>query len=351
MFTILIWAMALIVGGAMWYAYATSGDVFHPMMLLGPMLLFLYVWMPVKLDAVGGLDGFFQRDQLDFVQTVNVLGVACLIAGCLSINCHLPARRPVWAQLSPSAMVFAGTVVGLAGLGAWLISLKNIGGIAALGEALSTGYGGGWDENGYVRDGSLLLFPAMLLIIAAICMQGFRILYLLLMAVFITPWALQAAFASRRGPAFMLVATLALGWFLNREKRPPLLLTAGAGMALGMVMLFLVTNRGNIYFGSNRELTTDVASIVEKPDAGNEFIYGAGGILSAQQRNSFYWGRRYLAQIVVRPIPSAIWPNKYEDFGMSELTHNAGTGEGFTEILGWEGAVGSAPGLVTDLWL
>jgi hypothetical protein len=31
--------------------------------------------------------------------------------------------------------------------------------------------------------------------------------------------------------------------------------------------------------------------------------------------------------------------------------HNAGTGEGILETLGWEGAEGSAPGLVADLWM
>jgi hypothetical protein len=120
---------------------------------------------------------------------------------------------------------------------------------------------------------------------------------------------------------------------------------------LGFLMLFLVSNRGKIILGGDLEVTTDVTAIVERPDTGNEYIYGAGGIISADQRQSFYWGRRYLAELIVRPIPSSIWPNKYEDFGLPELTHNAGTGEGFIETLGWEGANGSAPGIVADLWI
>ena len=116
-------------------------------------------------------------------------------------------------------------------------------------------------------------------------------------------------------------------------------------------MLFLVTNRQNIYLGSDRDVTVDVGAVVEKPDTGNEYIYGAGGLLSSEQRNSFYWGRRYLAQVLIRPIPHTLWPTKYEDFGLPEMTHNAGTGEGFEETLGWQGAVGSAPGIVADLWM
>jgi len=137
---------------------------------------------------------------------------------------------------------------------------------------------------------------------------------------------------------------------VNRRTRPSLLLTATAGVLLGFLMLFLVSNRQNIYLGSDREMTTDVTNIVEKPDSGNEYIYGAGTILSSEQRGSFYWGRRYLAQVLIRPIPSSVWPTKYDDVGLPELMHNAGTGEGFLEILGWEGAEGSAPGLIADLW-
>jgi hypothetical protein len=103
--------------------------------------------------------------------------------------------------------------------------------------------------------------------------------------------------------------------------------------------------------GSDFELKTDVTAMVEKPDTGNEYIYGTGSVLAAEARDKFYWGRRYAAQILVRPIPRSVWPNKYADFGLPEMNHNAGTGEGFAEVLGWEGAFGSAPGLIADLWL
>ena len=69
----------------------------------------------------------------------------------------------------------------------------------------------------------------------------------------------------------------------------------GVPKAVGMLMLFLVTNRGNIYLGSDQDFTTDVTNIVETPDTGNEFIYGAGSMLSAEQRLTFFLGRRYLA--------------------------------------------------------
>jgi len=126
------------------------------------------------------------------------------------------------------------------------------------------------------------------------------------------------------------------------------------GAFLGWLSLFLVTNRNNIYLGSQSAVTTDVNAIeqiVKQSDTGNEYIYGTGSVIAAERRGHYFWLRRYLAQLLVRPIPSSVWPTKYEDFGVPELLTNAGTGEGFADALGWVGAVGSAPGIVADLWL
>jgi hypothetical protein len=142
-----------------------------------------------------------------------------------------------------------------------------------------------------------------------------------------------------------------MSWYLFRYKRPAIITMALGGAAIGYLILFLVVNRQSIYIGSDFDMTTDVTDMVEKPDTGNEFIYGTGSLLSAEQRGRFFWGRRYAAQLLVRPIPRAIWPTKYADFGVPELEHNAGTGEGFADTLGWNGADGSAPGLIADLWL
>jgi hypothetical protein len=350
MFEILIWASIGVVALGMAYAYAGSRDVFHPLMFIGPMMLFMYAWMPLKLSASGGLDGFFDRDQLVFVQSINFAGILCFVLGSISIGCRLPEVRLAEPMSSKAihVLVIAGVMVGTIGVAAWTLAIVNVGGLS---DAFSTAYSGGWDDNGYVRDAALMMYPGFLLIIAAAVGAGFRPVLAILALGFLAPWMIQAALTSRRGPTFMIVVTLAMGWYMHRQKRPSLVAAGAAGMLLGFLLLFLVTNRQHIFIGSDQELTADVSDIVEKPDSGNEFIYGAGSILSAEQRNYFYWGRRYLAQIVVRPVPHTMWPTKYEDFGLPEMTHNAGTGEGFAETLGWEGAVGSAPGLIADLWL
>ena len=126
--------------------------------------------------------------------------------------------------------------------------------------------------------------------------------------------------------------------------------------------MFLVANRDSIYIGSSftglnydvvGELTgTQGEGHTESGSSGNEYVYGAGSILNAEASNHFFWGRRYLAEILVRPIPRQLWPNKYADFGVPEVETNAGTGgKIFHETLGWNGAVGSAPGIIADLWI
>ena len=350
MFEFLIWLGAIAVLGGMWYAYSGSRDVFHPLMFMGPMMLFMYAWMPYKLYVSGGLDGFFQIDQLITVQCINVAGMLCFVLGCLRPGCRLPVSQPAEA-LSPRAarvLIVAALVMGCVGFAAWATAIRNVGGLR---EAFSASYSGGWDDNGYVRDGALLMFPAFLLVLAVAVRLGFKLSYIGMMLLFLGPWGIEALFTARRGPTFMIFTMVGMGCFLNRRTRPSLLVTGGAGFALGLLLLFLVTNRNSIYLGSDQQLTTDISAVADNAHTGNEYIYGAGSILSAEQRHAFYWGRRYLAQIAVRPIPRAVWPTKYEDFGLPEMEHNAGTGEGFAETLGWEGANGSAPGIIADLWL
>src|SRR5204862_2958667 len=126
---------------------------------------------------------------------------------------------------------------------------------------------------------------------------------------------LQALLTARRGPTFMVIAIFAMSFYLNRGRRPSLPKTVTASTVLGYAILFLVVNRSSFYLGSDlSDVQTGVGHAVAADDTGNEFIYGTGSIVAAERSGHHYWGRRYLAQLLVRPIPSAVWPNKYEDF-------------------------------------
>ena len=351
MFEALLWAAVLSTAVALLCALDGSRDVFHPLVFIMPMMAFLYGWMPLRLLAADGLARFFDGEQLVHVQVLNVLGILAFAGGCFAAGAKV-RRRPERAQALPEAgcrrLRIGGAFVGSIGLTCWTISIINVGGFT---NAFSSSYGGGWDDSGYIRDGNLLMLVGVLLLVAAIASEGPKIVNVLLACLFGLPWLTQALLTARRGPTFAMAVIVLMGWYLNRNRRPPVVAMLVAGFLLGWLVLFLVANRSNIYLGSDFDVKADISDIVEKPDTGNEFIYGTGSVISAERRSHYFWMRRYLAQLLVRPIPSAIWPTKYEDFGVPELLSNAGTGEGFADALGWVGAVGSAPGIVADLWV
>jgi hypothetical protein len=153
LFDYLIWAAIVVAAVGMICAYDGSRDVFHPLIFLCPMLGFIYGWMPLKLNTVHGLEGFFHYDQLVFVQTMNVLGMLALIVGCLSCGCRLPQilpEAPITASLNRRLMV-GGIILGILGLAAWSISIVEVGGFR---QAFGKPYSGGWDDSGYIRDAS-----------------------------------------------------------------------------------------------------------------------------------------------------------------------------------------------------
>lgn len=351
MFEALLWAAILICALAVVCAFDRTRDVFHPLVFIAPMMAFLYGWMPLQLLAKNGFDRYFDNGQLTFVQLLNLAGILAFTIACLVATSR--SRRPaeenqplpfdVCRRLRTGA-----AVLGCIGFLCWGISIMNVGGFT---KAFSNSYGGGWDDSGYIRDGNLLLLLGVLLTINVIASEGPKIINLILVLLFGLPWLVQALLTARRGPTFAIVVITAMGWYLSRRRRPPVIAVAAAGFLLGWLVLFLVANRGNIYLGSDFDMNTDVTQMVEKPDTGNEYIYGTGAILTSQRRSHYFWMRRYLAEVLVRPVPSAIWPTKWDDFGVPEIANNSGTGEGFADALGWVGAIGSAPGIFADLWL
>lgn len=352
MFELLLFLSVATIVLAVICALDGTRDVFHPIIFIGPMLGFLYCWMPWKLHSNGGLAQFLDNEQLIHVQTLNLLGILAFVLSCCAAGLRLRGeRRAEVCHLSTLAcrrLLFGASVAGAIGLSCWAITIVNVGGFV---NAYSSSYSGGWDDSGYIRDGSLLLLTGVLLAVTSLSSGGPRLPSILVTIAFGVPWLSQAVLMARRGPTFAFAIVMLMGWYLNRRKRPPILAMAALGFCLGWTVLFLVTNRSNIYLGSSFNVSTDVSGIVEKPDAGNEYIYGSGTVLSAERRDHYFWMRRYLAQVLVRPIPSAIWPTKYEDFGVPELLHNAGTGEGIGDALGWNGAPGSAPGIIADLFV
>src|SRR5579864_7937940 len=86
MFELLLAFTGIVIAVALLCAWDGSGYVLHPLFLICPMMMFLYVWMPLRLYTDGHLDGFFDTDQLVYAQLVNLLGVTAVMVGALSVG-------------------------------------------------------------------------------------------------------------------------------------------------------------------------------------------------------------------------------------------------------------------------
>jgi oligosaccharide repeat unit polymerase len=352
MYEILIWAVPALAAAGMAITYLKTKDPFHPLLLTLPMFAFIYGWMPLRLKGSEALFNYLDVDQLEFVQSLNLAGMLAFIAGCLicsrrtyTVNTMSAALDNVRYRTLRSGALMLGTV----GIAAWLKTIINRGGLR---NAFGSAYGGGWDDSGYVRDAMYLTISALLLLFATLGQNKLSLMDRLFIAACSAPWIVQGLLGARRGPTFMITVIVAMSWYMARGSRPPLVLVSAAGALLGLFMLLLVVNRGQIYWGSDLDLRFDLNPMTSVADRGNEYIYGSGAVVNAQLTQRFYWGRRYVMHALVRMIPSSIWPTKYEDFGLQDILINGGTSGGeLVYVMGWGGTPGAAPGMVADLWL
>ena len=347
MFETLVWTTAALCLIGILHAYFTYKDVFHPVLIIMPMSAFIYVAMPLYLAKDGALWSYVTLEQATWAQTIVLVALSCMLAG-LNAGSAVRARLASPATYDQRKLHRGAYIIGGVGLAAWAYAVRNAGGIASVfGQAK----GIGWSEFGFIREAAYLIIVALLLLMSP---QGFAPRdkkWLAAVVVLSLPYLMQGLLGAQRGPTFLIMVTLGASWYLARGVRPSLPFMFGAGAALGALLLILVTNRDNIHLGSDKEITTDVSGLFEATEA-NEYIFGVGCMVAATEEGRFFWGKRYAAQILVRPIPRQIWPNKYEDFGVPELLQNAGVaGPGLAVIMGWEEIPGAAAAMVADVWV
>ncbi len=350
MFELLIALTAAVCGISFLAAWRLFDDVFHPVIITAPMCGFFYVLMPAYLLKDGSLYAYLSNDQCVFAQFVIVCGLGAFFGGCFAGSSYGP--KPSWCfsrtWIDRRIIQKGGYILGALGLAAWLYTVQNAGGITTV---FSRPKGMGWSDFGYIREAAYLMIVGLLLLLSPPGFEPRNRRWRLAVAAFATPYLIQGLLGAQRGPTFLVVVTLGMSWYLARQKRPPLPWMLGAGAALGALMLFLVINRGVLYLGSDRETTTEISSFFEANEA-NEYVFGAGCIVAAHQGGDYFWGRRYLAQVLVRPIPRQIWPTKYVDFGIPEIEQNAGVaGAGLEAVMGWKEVPGAAATMVPDVWV
>jgi len=311
------------------------------------MCSFIYVIMPLYLIKDGALWNYVTESQAIWTQTIILSSLVLLLGGLYHGSAVKVLRRT--NETFDRAVLHKGAyILGALGLAAWFYVIQNSGGLM---EVFGHAKGIGWSDLGYIREAAYLIIVALLLLMSP---QGFAPTdkrWLIAVVVLSLPYIVQGLLGAQRGPTFLIVATLGMSWYLARGKRPAPVVMVGGATALALLLLLLVTNRNNIYLGSDQELKTDIGGMFEAGEA-NEYIFGIGCMVAADQTDRFFWGRRYLAQVIVRPIPRQIWPTKYEDFGVAEILQNAGVaGPGLAQIMGWEEIPGAAAAMVGDLWV
>lgn len=359
-FLLLTYLTGFVIIIAILIAYKSSRDTFHPLIYLGLMMFFFYCYLPLQLffSDSKALMGYLSLERLEFVQRINLLGVVSLCIGVLFGSNKNKFSRvntiQVISPLSQDRIRAAAICAGIIGVIGYVYGIVNVGGFQ---EAYGRGYGGGWSESGWIREAVFLTIPAILWLMITRINKTISKYDWLVILLFASPFLLQGLLGARRGPTSVVLLALIIGWYLIRARRPPLPVVIAGAILIGSLLLFLVTNRGNIYLGSDFDFTTkSPLEFSQSIDSGNEFIYGGGTIVSANEQNQYFWGRRYFIIFFIRPIPKEIWSTKYLDMSkileIPNIETNLGLGvDQYEKTLGWAGAVGAAPGIIADMWV
>jgi hypothetical protein len=145
------------------------------------------------------------------------------------------------------------------------------------------------------------------------------------------------------------------GYVVLFKKRISLPTILVAGFSAGLLLLFLVANRGAIFLGSEASLDASLLDYLS-PKNSNEYLYGSAVFRFVNISGSFN-GLRIAAHMIGHIIPSQIWPDKYSDlvqlFGIeTNLEENAGVPNlAIAAAVGWLPSRGAAPAMFGDFWL
>jgi hypothetical protein len=341
-------------------AYRHTQDPTHPMIIFMPLLLYTYVFHPLMLTQNGAVDRFFpHRADLDLVGLLNMLGVGAFCLGTL------------WDRMRPGSWGLRGVEVARAYRPLLYQYALVLGGFAVGGFFYMVVYSGGFERvffrgykpylqspSGYVGELPMLSFPSLLLLALAIRGRTLQLKDAVAALVIAMPHLIMATLGGRRGAAFLSLFALAGFWHLATGRRPRISTTVLGLAVIGLLLIFLVSNRSNLYLGSQGEV--DIQRFArtlfgEEADSGDEFIAGSAYVIAAHHYEEYTWGARLFALVFVRPIPRQFWPDKYSDVGMAWMEHSPGSG-GFTndqwlDLFGFVPQAGSAGGFVSDLFM
>jgi len=362
MFELISVVIILVSGGAGVGAFLATRDPLHPAVFVSPLFAYFYGLWPLVLNRDGQLEGVLHESYLQHTSLIFLVTIAAMFIGMLHGLRGLRGAPPVTLNpfgelLTPQMsrrLTYLALFMGGLSVVAYSLQLDNVGGFV---KAYSRGKGGGYAESGIVGEAVLLSFPALLALALSAYADGRRVtLPHIAMALFIaSPHLIQGTLGGRRGPLFLVLATLLFSWFIARGKRPSLAGIVLSVCAIGLAVIVVASQRDRIYIGS--QFAFDYSRVFqgdglapEAIDPGNSYVTAISGIVAADFYNDHYWGYRYFVTFFIRPIPKELWPNKYADMGADwlELYGTGADAMRFTNSIGFALPAGVSGGSIAD---
>lgn len=362
LFLVLLTLTGLALGGGSLSALARTRDPLSPPLVISPLIFYAYVYHPAVLWHSGALDSAFDHQRPVILSALlGLVSISGFVLGCRLPLQWLPPGTALLGQ-SPArpsvAMrtraIQAGAVCGAIGIAAFLYLVSYSGGIR---EVFFRGKPFLNTPTGYVSVLLDLTFVGVLLL--GLGWQGTRITVARVVALLVvaSPQLVWALCAARRGPTFVVFSTLAVSLAMIRARRLRWQSVIPFVVVIGLVLLFLQTNRRELYRGQEWDLGafSGLLSGTVADLAGDEFVCASAVVATSAQLERHYWGKRIAALLFVRPIPRQLWPDKYHDIGLGWMREAPGLSgiepHEWVESVGFVPSGGSACGFVADLFL
>ncbi|MBI3090850.1 MAG: hypothetical protein HYY96_09305 [Candidatus Tectomicrobia bacterium] len=346
-------SLALMAAAVAWTLIQIARKKMHPLglpTLAAGSFAFLYVWQPAYLLATGKLHYFLSEAQIvKGVLTAFVMYIVFHWGWFYGGKGRLVAKNMRWDY---RRLYHRGLLLGLLGMGLFLIFLRQSGGAVTYYSAVHGAAGAWQQQTAWVYMGKKLIFPALVMMIIA--RQRARLGRTAWFMVVVLGGLIFADgfLMGSRGILFPWAVTIGMTAYLTSGIHPRVGRVFLAGLAVGLAVLLLVGYRSELRLGGDlskvslREALLATSEINEAhlsaQTTGIEFVYHSGMIDAIDETKTYNLGVNWLYMTTIHLIPRLLWPNK--PYGWSLASVN------LSKVTGLNIAGGAAYGLVADFY-
>jgi hypothetical protein len=323
-----------------------------PLIAIGTFT-FLYVVQPAQIILSGDSDLFFTKWQFAKALLIPAVMLASFMWGWL----HPGGRKiSAVAPWDPRAMWKFGFGLACIGLLLYLIFLERSGGIA---QSFSRAHGGGMDFNNnsaYLYDGPWLMLSGSAMMMFGDTKSKSQRWRSLAPYIFLSIYLLSAILTGARGGLFAVATSYFVCSSLAQRKRVSFGQAVRILLPVGFSVFLMVAYRDVLHLGpaatENLPSVEDALEDATAPSeydkahdtSGQEFPFHAATIEAVDQTGKLEYGISWVQFFFVNPIPRVLFPEK------PNLTWIGVNHEDMLEYTGISIALGSAPGIVADLY-